>query len=257
MIAGAVALVALASACMPDEPPPPPPAPKVFVVYGDSLVVEARSPLSEQLATLMPDWQIEFRVYGGTAQCDFHGSMIDDAANLNVAGVAIAFSGNDLTSCIQSRAIEQGYRDDALWAASFWRDRNIPVLFVAAPGNMGNQVADRLIPNVYLSVAAAEHVAVVDAAPLFSRGSPAVFALEMPCLVGECSSTITVRSPNGHFCPINDFSSACPPVYSSGAVRYADVIATGIAQLMGIAHPPLRSMVTPPSSATITSSATP
>ena len=176
-VVGVVALVAIAAACVPEEePPPPPPPPKVFVVYGDSLVGESMAALSAQLAVVLPGWEIRYQVWGGTAQCDFHPSMIDDAANFNVGGVAIAFSGNNLTGCIQSRPYVEGYREDAHWAVSFWRDRGIPVLFVAAPGVVGAEVTNRPIPNVYISVGSAREVPLADSAPLFAQGSPAVFA---------------------------------------------------------------------------------
>ena len=76
----------------------------VVVLYGDSLAWEARNVFEQALA----DQPVEVvtRTFGGTAICDWHDEMTDDAATLRPGLVVIEFVGNNYTSCMQDHAGE-------------------------------------------------------------------------------------------------------------------------------------------------------
>jgi hypothetical protein len=168
--------------------------------------------------------------------------MVSDAGNLDVGGVMLAFTGNYLTPCIQSRPIATGYTDDANWAATFWGAHHIPLGFVAAPGIIGTNRDARTVPNIYASVGASRGVTVAETTPLFALGAPPVYQSDMPCLVGECAGTIEVRRADGHLCPIDSNGNPCP-VYASGVVRYVEVMIHGVATMLNLPQPPYRTMV--------------
>ena len=51
---------------------------------------------------------VKTRTFGGTAICDFLEQMRADASELEPDAVVIEFSGNALTPCVSSAAVEQG-----------------------------------------------------------------------------------------------------------------------------------------------------
>jgi len=233
-------------------PPPPPPPPPVIAVYGDSLMVESFEATRTRLAEVLPGWDVLQRTWGGTAQCDWHDDMQADAASSNIKAVVIAFSGNYLTPCIQSRPLAEGYMSDANWALDFWWNRNVPVLLVAAPGPIDQGEAARVGPHAYLNIAAYRGSAMVDTGPLFFDTQTQIYGATMPCLVGECSGTTQVRRADGHLCPFPTNNQSCP-VYSSGVVRYAESIAYGVSHMLGGSRTAV-TMVPPPPTTTTTSS---
>ena len=249
-------LAFVAAACIPEPPPPPPPPPPSVVVYGDSLAAEAESELRARLTALLADHTIEIRSFAGTAQCDWHQWMQDDAAALSIVGVVISFTGNRTTTCMDGRDAVAAYTADANWAVDFWSGKGVPVMFVAGPTRVGTFPAADEIGNVYRSVGAARGVRVVDPAGLLVDETGA-YAATMPCLVGECTDTIAVRSIDTvHWCPPGTAIPGGCSAYSSGAVRFAEAIVHGVASLLNVPHPPYRTMVTPTTPTTPTTTTT-
>ena len=213
-------------------------------------MVQASDLLVQRLADLLPGWQIIVRAYGGTAQCDWTSNMIWDAEHLDVKGVVIAFSGNDLTSCITGRPYLQGYTDDANWADTWWTNHLVAHAFVNSPGVVGTTPADRAVGNMYAALGQRVGAPVADAVGLLAGGLPARFQQSMPCLVGECSGYVDVRSANGtHLCDIRQAVAACPAT-SSGVVRFVEPIVHAVASMFGLAQPPFRQLTTPPPTTT-------
>jgi hypothetical protein len=206
-----------------------------IVVYGDSLIVEAKADLEARLATLVPDWDVMVDAYGGTAQCDWHEMMERDAATMDVRVVVIAFSGNFLTPCITSRDRVTGYTDDANWAVDLWVDRiGAQLLFVAAPGHVGTYPADNEIARAYRRVAQARRVSMVETDALFIDHASFTYTSTALPLTDEGTADVAIRSPDEcHFCPNGyDIGAECTE-YSSGAVRYAEAITERVAQAIG------------------------
>jgi len=222
----------LLAACDPEPPPPPPPPSGTVIVYGDSLITEASGELEARFPDFVPNRILVVRAFGGTAQCDFTNSMMGDADSLDVIAVVIAFSGNNLTPCIQNRPFAQGYEADAEWAADFWRGRGVPVVFVKSIGALGTEPDAYLIGGMYASVAAAKGETLADMTPSFARGEPSTYSRWMPCLEGECFGTTEVRRADGHLCPEPTNGLPCPE-YSSGVTRYTEVILRAVAGRLG------------------------
>ena len=241
----AIAIIGtLLASCGPAPPPPPPPT---FIVYGDSLSQESATHLFERLNVGLPGWQLINRTYGGTAQCDWHDEMIDDQSKYNVKAVVIAFVGNNLTPCIQSRPYAQAYLLDADWAIRFYADRSIPVTFLAAPEGIGRTPESRNIPNVYKYVTSGR--ANIEDANLFIDPATGLYEQNLPCLVGECTSYINSRAPDHyHLCLVQPSASNSCPVYSSGVTRYVEMMIQGLGHIGAFATPPARTMInlTPP-----------
>jgi hypothetical protein len=233
-----VAAFLLAAACDPEpEPPPPPPPPSGYViVYGDSLISEALGELEARFPEFMPNRLLLIRHMGGTAQCDFNDDMVEDANSLEVVAVVIAFSGNNLTPCIQSRPFESAYAADADWAAEFWQGRGVPVVFVESLGALGTALSDYVIGSTYATVAALHGETLADTTPYFARGEPLTYSGWMPCLEGECFGSVQVRRADGHLCHEPTAGLPCPE-YSSGVMRYVDVIWRATAQRLGYPVP--------------------
>jgi len=235
---GLIVVVVLLAACDPEpEPPPPPPPTGTVVVYGDSLVVESVDVLYERFPEFVANTNLVVRAYGGTAQCDFHDQMVADADELDVVAVVIAFTGNNLTPCIEERPYVDGYTADAEWAAGLWGAHDVPVVFVGSLGPFGMPVDDGAIAALYKAVAATSGETFADTAPWFARGTPATFASRMPCLEDECFGTIEVRRADGHLCHEPTGGLPCPD-YSSGVRRYVDVMLRAVALRLGLPQPP-------------------
>jgi hypothetical protein len=265
---GLAVLLLAAAACIPEPPPPPqelapapaPPPPPVLadavIVYGDSFVVEAAGVMQQRLSSVVPGTDVIIRAFGGTAQCDYHDQMQIDANERRIRAVVIAFTGNNLSPCIQSRPLAAGYSADAEWAATFWRDRGVPLVFVAAPGAIGTGLAQRVVPNAYVSVGAARGVPVAESTPYFGQGSPLVYSTTMPCLVDECEGTIAVRRADGHICLVPTGGLPCPQ-YASGVERYVETAVQSVAARLGIPAPPPRALVPPSTTTTSTTTTAP
>jgi hypothetical protein len=224
-------------------------ATNLVVVYGDSLVWEAKDYTAwlggaNGMPTLV-------KSFGGTATCDWFRSMRADLRTLRPKVVILAFSGNNMTPCMRPRgrwltgdALERKYVRDTSTAVVIARSVGAKVLLVGAPrsrGSMGDADWDR-IHDAYRTVARGRSSVVrfVDGGRLIAPNGR--FRAMRGCLPPERSlvnadgsrpctrrGLIDVRAPDGaHFCPrgkgaVNGVTGACPR-YASGAYRYASTM---------------------------------
>jgi hypothetical protein len=217
--------------------PPPPPLPTVLV-YGDSLTVESRELIVEEVTAAHPGHRVVVRAYGGTAQCDWHPFWAADHEQHRPDVVVLAFTGNQMTPCATSRELSELYGDDARWAAEFWSERDVELVVVGAPPFVGapmNSVAEQ-----YRSAASATGVRFHDSSSSFVDPSTLVAGPSMPCSSSEAISTdcafgrVLVRNPDGvHLCPVAVNAAALCPEHSAGAQRYANEIAAAIGAVIG------------------------
>ncbi len=239
-------LAVLGSACLPAPPEPP-----TVVIYGDSPTAEVQTVMENQLTTALPGWRVVTRAMGGTAQCDFHPQMLDDA-NLQADLVIIQFGGNFITPCITSR----GYGDyfwDALWAADLWNNRGAPILFVGGLGRAGDPAGIGPVGGHYQWVAnytAGRGNRFVNSGSLLIDPATNRYEQTLTCLSteeDECTAAndrITVRAPDGfHLCNI-PWQTPCP-TYSSGVYRFALAITRAAAAMVGGTVPAIPGPVAP------------
>jgi hypothetical protein len=215
-----------------------------IVLVGDSLMQEA----SPSIGTLRSDRPVVNRYWGGTAPCDW------TSADLYVRSgsiVVISFTGNSLTTCmsdgngghLHGQALLDKYRADVATLVNTARAADVWVILVGQPtrgnGALGNDEVEG-INAIYRSLAAAPKVAFVDAAAAVENPD-GTFAHDLPCAPYEptCdpSGRNVVRSDDGiHFCP--GFHSQPCPAYSSGAYRFAWMIAAAVADPASYDTPP-------------------
>jgi GDSL-like Lipase/Acylhydrolase family len=204
----------------------------LVIVYGDSLTAESRNEIAFFTA-VDGDVRVIVRGVSGTAPCDHFGQMGRDRSRLRPDLVLVAFSGNDLTPCIQNRSGSTGEKYAAavgqiarLWGAT-------PVGFVLAPKVWTTQYDG--VRSVVDKRAAATGLPVVDTNPWFSDPSGAAVD-RMACFPWEpCGPTgeIAVRNADGvHLCGsgyverqglLGLVAPQCVD-YSSGALRYGMAI---------------------------------
>jgi hypothetical protein len=221
---------------------PPPPPPPFVLVYGDSLVWEAK-PYADDLLHKVAG--IGGIVVGapGKATCDLVPLMRDDARRFRPTAVVLAFSGNALTPCMQDEhgnavpreewirryvvATRQAIEAFAPTGAEIWLGTT-PISLI--PEKKGDQ--ETVILNyVYRLIAAATpHVHIAESADaVLDHG---YWARTKPCTPFEpCTAepdnygriwNNVVRSPDGtHFCPVPYAKIDNCPVYTSGGMRFA------------------------------------
>lgn len=204
-----------------------------MLIYGDSLTVESRELIVEQVTAAHPGHRAVVRAYGGTAQCDWHASWAAEHEQHRPEVVVLAFTGNRMTPCAESREMPELYGDDARWAAAFWSERDVRLVLVGAPPFVGattNSVAEE-----YRSAASATGVRFHDSSSSFVDPSTLVAGPSMPCSSSESLGTecafgrVLVRNPDGvHLCPVSVNAAALCPQHSAGARRYATEIAAAI-----------------------------
>ena len=224
----------------------------LVVLYGDSLAFEAADSFVAAFA-VEPDVQVITRTYGGTAICDWLGSMRDDAEALAPGAVVLEFSGNALTACMQGLdgnrlsgdAYWDRYHTDAETAIDIFVPTHTRVFFAGSPISRLQEASGDFnggkVNAMYAQIAgerAGDGVGYVDAgAAVLDNGR---WTPSLPCLPSEpCTGGVDglgravniVRAPGdgGHFCPVGEeakrgVTGACP-VWSSGAYRYATAMA--------------------------------
>ncbi|MEO1058249.1 MAG: hypothetical protein AAFY28_15165, partial [Actinomycetota bacterium] len=229
--------------------PAPPLARPSVVLYGDSLAWEARHAFEFVLAE-RPDVRVEQRTFGGTAICDWHGAMADDAVAVHPGLVVVAFSGNNFTPCmaddaghpLTGAALVERYASDAALVIDVFAGRGVEVVFAGAPIPASHTIgAPSIAAQVnarYLALAAQhDHVDYTDAgaAVLTDDGR---WTATLPCLPDEPCAGVdqagngvnVVRAPDGlHFCPTapdaaRGVTGECPE-WSSGAFRFGAALA--------------------------------
>lgn len=253
---GAIAVVA--AGCVPVTAAPPPPPTVIF--YGDSLLVEARGVVQQELAAIQPGYRplTTSRSFGGTALCDWLDEMQADA-DQNARLVVIQFTGN-VSACVGGDANKVArYTTDAEAAVALWAARGVPVLFVGSPSLMvdGPSQARNPIDVVFETVAAAHPgQAFFDGSPpeALSIEDPTMpadgslphwrfFPYEMDCLTPDepycdpITLEVAVRwlpgpPGNGHLCTTHQIpigpDTTCPE-YRSGVERFGRAIAVAAA----------------------------
>ena len=219
--------------------------PRSVILYGDSLSWESSSHFAAAI-----EGQAEFtsRTFGGTAICDWIETMAADLAGKQPGAVVVQFSGNNFTPCtldefgegLTGSELEDRYRADAESVIALFVNNGTQVIFAGAPiGRVGHHVA--VVPalnDVYRQLATARKgVFYADAgAAVLDNGK---WTETLPCLPSEpCQASSglnvnVVRAPDGlHFCPdgndaLNGVTDECP-VWSSGAFRFGNAMATSI-----------------------------
>lgn len=208
-----VALVALlAAGCF--APPPPPATSVKWLVYGDSLSVEAQSYLESY-------GSVGDRFFDGTAPCNWLSNLDGDASAFAPQEVLLQFIGN-LPSCISGRDPQQAYADDLTTLAGFWKGRGVSVVMVISPKTPTDNLA--WARQAELTVATKLGLPVDDAGQAVMLDG--AFTDFEPCLPqetapqgcgSEAANQIRVRDADGvHFGTSNPAGS-----YSSGAYRFA------------------------------------
>jgi hypothetical protein len=223
------------------------------VVYGDSLVWEAHDYVTFLAA--LNGYSGEVRSFGGTATCDWFADMRTHLAEVRPAVVVLAFSGNNMTPCMQPHQrmlrgddLAAKYAKDTAAAVAIARHYGARVVLVGAPRSEATRYDPRwdLIPHEYREVAARDpqHVRYADGGALIAPHG--AWSMTRPCLAREqgivdsdgrhvCTraNRIAVRAPDGaHFCPgnraaVRGVTGSCPR-YSSGALRYATTIVRSV-----------------------------
>jgi hypothetical protein len=249
-VAAFVGLIGLVAAAAPAHAAAAPaPGTTKVVIYGDSLIWEARDFLTFlSAANGVP---AEVRSFGGTATCDWFDDMRSYLPQAKPKVVVFAFSGNNFTACMRpedrtlfGRALAAKYESDTETAIDLAKRVHARVLLVGAPRSRISQADpnwDR-IQRDYQGFARRRPgvVSYADGGRLIAPNGE--WSAQRRCLPRErtivdlfdtrpCDAhdMITVRAPDGaHFCPgeahaVRGVTGACPR-YSSGAFRYASNI---------------------------------
>lgn len=223
------------------------------LLYGDSVATESKLVLAQQLTAVNPGAQVVVRTYPGTALCDWLGSMMSGDGALAPRLVVIMFSGIPNRPCVAARGDFAGsWGTDLATAVSYWVQRGTRILLVGLPGKVSGTpgapvTADdpsfpsRSVAAMEASIASGGNplVRYVDAGTVFV-GADGRYDPYLPCLPTEgpaqgCgvppapAGQIQVRDADGeHVCVVGGLSAteACP-VYSSGVLRLAQVVAQG------------------------------
>jgi hypothetical protein len=218
----------------------------VVVVYGDSLIWEARTSLVQQMQIPAP---VRVEAFGGTALCDVSDRIVQNARSEPTRMVVIAFSGNALTPCTKRMGpsptpaqVSAMYAADLEWVLGHLRTLRVPTLLVGAPPTISPDGVSSWGPINGAWQEAATRWQAHGADVTYANTGQALadangrWTATLPCLPNEDASrgcvggAIAVRSPDrAHFCP-----AAAPgpdgtcPVWSSGAWRYGQAIAVAI-----------------------------
>jgi hypothetical protein len=221
------------------------------VVYGDSVATEGKAVLAQQLSAANQGSPVIARTYPGTALCDWIPSMISRDGALAPRLVVVMFSGTLNRPCVSGRGDDTGsWATDLRAVVSYWVQRGTRVLLVGLPGMVsgtppaplaatGPSFPARSIAAIEASIASGGNplVRYVDAGRVFV-GHDGRYDQYLPCLPteGPAQGCGVAPAPTGeievrdadreHFCVVAGLSAAeACPVYSSGVVRLAEVVA--------------------------------
>lgn len=226
----------------------PPSASPVVDVYGDSLTVQAAPALAAlgRAAGL----SVHVVAYYGLAPCDLAPEVRRGIAR-RPAALVLAFSGNNLTSCMQRAgrplsgvAYDDTYEHDLGALVSVAQARDVPVVLVAPPVF---PVAKDDPPRAPLIARYARLAAGGDGVSLVRSASAlgGAYRTTLPCLAGETAALgchdgrIVVRDPASpiHFDELRMVGCRIAGdrcTYSAGAHRYARAILAGLAGVAGL-----------------------
>ncbi len=221
----------------------------VVVLYGDSLAWEAQDAFVEALGD-RTGLTVVVRTFGGTAICDWLGTMADDATSLSPGAVVVEFSGNTMTPCMQDTAGQplagtafvERYTADAEAVIATFAPTGAQIVFAGAPISRSAEESGDFnggrLNDLYERIGR-----IHDGVRYFDAGASVLasghWTATLPCLPGEpCTGGFdaagqpvnVVRAPDGgHFCPaskdaVRGVTGACP-MWSSGAFRYGSALA--------------------------------
>lgn len=205
------------------------------VLVGDSLAEQA----AQFLPTMIGTKSFTPQFFGGSAPCDWLGKDLGITAS---STVVISFTGNAISACmsdgggghLQGRAVIDKYRSDVAALITEARTVHAQVMLVGQPVQGNNVGGNDIVAGLnatYVDLAKQHGVSFVDAGAAVEHPD-GTFAASLPCLPNEkrCdpSGSNVIRNDDGlHFCPGSPPPGPCA-VYSSGAYRFAHVIADAI-----------------------------
>jgi hypothetical protein len=222
--------------------------PARVTLYGDSLGVESKDELADQLrgaATLTAS------VQGGAALCDVFAGMKVDLERRKPNVALLQFSGNNITDCtrgpdgtfLQGDELVAKYANDATLAVAMLREHDVTVYLVGSPITAQSTMAARINAE-YQRIAdqweaQGSGVSYIDAGATVltpdGRFTPQLSCLDTETAADGCTNGhIIVRAPDGlHFCPTVSGGTQPCPVYSSGAHRFAGGMAGPVRDHLG------------------------
>jgi len=236
----------------------------LLLVYGDSLALESREAIT---AAIGPGWLTEYRVYGGTAPCDWSTNASRDIRAFRPDVVVAAFAGNTLTACtmpggvaLTGAALAELYHEHLEIIAEAGVSWGARVILTSAPIPSNPLFIDRAALVTQAAWSAAQEVASTGAA-VYASDDGIVFldpnaaagsrrgAQNLPCKTdgseaGSCvEGFVPVHSPDGlHLCPVGmppSSNGACD-VRNIGAERFATAVADSVRAVMADAPLPHR-----------------
>jgi uncharacterized protein YodC (DUF2158 family) len=211
-------------------------------LFGDSLVFQAKDAWSD-LMLKQGGYRVSAAGLAGSSTCQWFDTMAKERDEFHPKIVAMSFSGNALAPCMKNA--DGTPLSDSEYVARYTADTRraietfgpkVTFYLVGAPVSGGG---DDRVSQIYRKLAPQyPNVHFVDGGKYLTPNHH--FALTLPCLAGEqvCNGPVVngvhtniVRSPDhAHFCPVDPgFGKPCT-VYSSGAYRFALVIAQAIEQ---------------------------
>jgi len=210
------------------------------ILYGDSLSAQS----SADFRRFVGDEggaDVTLRAFGGTAPCDWLGTMHEDADAISPDAVVLQFAGNAFTPCMRrpdgqeltADEIRARYASDLTEATHMFAREGVRVYLVTTPAGVGLRDPVQL-SDVYRDLARRrDGVRVVDGGTGL-RDEHGAYPPTLPCLPHEgpergCEGgRISVRGGDGfHFCDDPGGALACPS-YSSGAWRFAATVAAPV-----------------------------
>ncbi len=212
-------------------------------LFGDSLGYQVEPYLDLFFAESAND-TVSNNTFGGTATCDWLGSMATAAAEHPQAAVLV-FSGNAFTTCmdgvaLRSRQYYDRYTSDTEQAIGIFAAAGAHVFLVGTPIDASSAPGWDRLDDIYQQLARANPLTVTYVDAGASVESPnGAFTWQLPCMGIEPScgpnGTNIVRSPDGvHFCPDGapakvGVTGPCD-VYSPGAFRFALAVVQAVTQ---------------------------
>ncbi len=206
------------------------------LVYGDSIAEETSSALTSALGT---DFSVAFRVFGGTAPCDWVPQVARDLRAFKPDVVVTSFIGNNITPCaaVDDLKLVEVYRSALSSIAVESSAAGATVVLATSPRVVAGFERTSAVAAVTLETASAlavSGVRVVGADDGVVLSAPGVLSgtFTLPCLAGESDvcqdGVVVVRNGDGvHLCPSplpRPFRGGCA-VRSPGAERYAAALA--------------------------------
>lgn len=235
------------------------------LIFGDSIIEESQEAIT---AALGPGWNTVYRVFGGTAPCDWTQWAARDIRAFRPTVVVTSFIGNNMTPCMQSNgsglagpALAEKYRQDLTILANAALVGGAKVIITSSPipsnplfvdssglAQTGSWAAAHALAALGKAVWASDDGKVLlDPAALPGKR---VGAQWLPCRADGSEADVCVGGmvqvrtpmPDGvHLCPTlapRPYPSGCA-VRNVGAERYAAAMAATIVAVRADAPLPI------------------